>query len=132
MRLSHAEIAPGVYPALDEDWVRICEALDLIQKKTGTLFRSPEVITSEASSEIGLVAQVFETGRLAMTVFPLDLKRDEAADFLERVSEDKPLPVARYFDDFVSVIVGKRIHLGPVLIACDKMYITPTHVREVG
>ena len=66
-----------------------------------------------------------------MTDFPLDLKRDGAMDFIERVSEDKPLRLTHYADDFVSVIFGKHIHLGPVFIACDKMYINPGHVREI-
>jgi hypothetical protein len=131
MRLSHASIAPGAYPALDEDWVRLCEALDLIQKKTGTLFRSPEVVSPEASREIGLVFQILESGRITATEFPLDLTRDQAADFLEKVSEDKPLRLTQYADAFVSVFYGKRISLGPVFIACDKMYITPTHVRDI-
>jgi hypothetical protein len=131
MQLSHADIAPGAFPTLDEHWIRICEALDLIQKKTGTLFRSPEVVSPEASKEIGLVFQILETGRVMATEFPLDLTRDEAADFLEKVSEDKPLRLTHYADDFVSVFYGKRISLGPVFIACDKMYITPTHVREI-
>lgn len=131
MRLSHASIAPGAYPALDEDWVRLCEALDLIQKKTCTLFRSPKRITPEEARQIGLVAQIVGTGRVAMTDFPLDLKRDGVAAFLEQVSDDKPLRLTQYADDFVSVVYGKRISLGPVFIAGDKMYITPAHVSEI-
>jgi hypothetical protein len=131
MQLSHANIATGAFPTLDGNWIRICEALDLIQKKTGTLFRSPEVVSPEASREIGLVFQILETGRVMATEFPLDLTRDEAADFLAKVSEDKPLRLTNYADDFVSVVYGTRISLGPAFIACDKMYITPTHVREI-
>ena len=131
IQLSHANIAPGAFPTLDENWIRICKALDLIQKNTGTLFRSPEVVSPEASREIGLVFQILGTGRVMATEFPLDLTRDEAADFLAKVSEDKPLRLTNYADDFVSLVYGKRISLGPVFIACDKMYITPTHVREI-
>jgi hypothetical protein len=110
MQLSHADIAPGAYPAPDENWVRICGALNLIQKKTSILFSSPEAVTPEAAREIALVVQILETGRAAMTDFPFDLKRDGAVDFIERVSEDKPLRLTQYADGFVSVIFGKHIH----------------------
>ena len=89
------------------------------------------MVSPEASREIGLVFQILETGRVMATEFPLDLTRDEAADFLAKVSEDKPLRLINYADDFVSLVYGERISLGPAFIACDKMYITPTHVREI-
>lgn len=64
------------------------------------------------------------------TEFPLDLTRDEAAVSCKG-SEDRALRLTNYADDFVSRVYGKRISLGPAFIACDRMYITPTHVREV-
>ena len=50
---------------------------------------------------------------------------DEAKTFLEKSSAEKPINLMNYADGWVSVIFGKHIPLGPVLITGEKLHITP-------
>lgn len=130
MQLSHADIPEGTYPAPAESWIKVCEALDLIQQKTGILFRSPKAVTPDEAKEIALVIQILETGKVALRDFPLVISREGANDFLSKVSQDKPIKLTQYADDFVSVIFGLHIPLGPVFVT-GELYITPEQTIKV-
>lgn len=136
MQLAHAKIAPGAYPCPSQNWMRICEVLELIQRKTGTLFKAPETVSPEEAREISTVEQIITTGKGTMLPPTFDATSDEAKTFLAKSSAEKPICLMNYADGWVSVIFGKHIALGPVLITGEQLYITADDAevirRQIG
>jgi hypothetical protein len=124
-QLSHAKIPSQSFPTPNEQWIQICEAIESIQRRTGTLFKSPEVLRVDDAKAIAVVAEILRTGKATMMPPTFDVSRDEAENFLSKSSAERPLSLTNYFDEWVSIVLGQRISLGPVLITGEKLYIKP-------
>lgn len=131
LQLSRAEIPAGSYPSPSENWMRICEAIELIQRKTGTLFKSPDAVKAEDARGIAIVVQILETGKATMMPPVFDVAKAEAQNLLSKSSAEKPLSLTNYADEWVSVILGHRVSLGPVLITGEKLHVAPDDAEEV-
>lgn len=125
-QLSHAEFAAGVMPAPDELLIRVLEALEFVQKKTGVLFTSPQNVSRAEVENIFAVEQIIQTGRIGLNPPSVTYTNsEEAKNDVERFSSGATLSLMQYSDEWVFIVLGKYVFLGPVLVACEKMIITP-------
>jgi hypothetical protein len=125
-QLAHADLTPGAMPTPNPLLVRVLEALDLIQRKTGYRFTSPQDVPESMVQNIFAVEQILQTGRIEFNPpYVLTAIREQAKDTLERISKGLTGSITQYADDWVFVILGQHVSLGPVLVTCEKMTITP-------
>jgi predicted HTH domain antitoxin len=126
-QLLHGQIAPGTSPALDPRLIEVLDALLLIQIKTGTAFTSPENISVEEANAIFSVVQVLKTGKIELSPEPSagHLTIEQAKDTLDRFVAGATVQLMTYSDEWVSVIMGQKVELGPVLVTCERARITP-------
>jgi hypothetical protein len=125
-QFAHADIAPSTMPRPDPFLIRVLEALEVIQKKTGMLFTSPRNVPEAMVKNIFAVLQIVETGRMEFQPpYRQGNTREEAKDILERFSkEGVTASFMQYADDWVFIVLGQHVSLGPVMITCEKMNIT--------
>lgn len=126
-QFAHADIAPGVMPSPEPLLIRILEALEVIQKKTHVRFTSPQDVPEEMVKNIFSVRQIVETGRIEFQPpYRQGATIEEAKDTLERFSkEGVTASFMQYADDWVFIVLGQHVSLGPVMVTCGKMNITP-------
>lgn len=116
-------IPPGSVPALEPIWIDILEALLLIQQKTGVIFSNPTYVRNEEVKTILDTAFMLKTGRGEGTLtVDCDLDKDGANKFLN--GEDLSLK-ASYYAEYIPVILGEKLFLGPVWITADDPILIP-------
>jgi hypothetical protein len=121
---SHGNLPAGLMPAPNPLLIRILEALELIQRKCGVLFTSPVEVPEAMVKNIFAVEQIVQTGKIEPTP-PLWLggNKEEVKDLLKKVHEGHTVKYAEYADDWVFIVLGQPVYLGPVLVACEKLTI---------
>jgi hypothetical protein len=132
-QFAHADIAPGVMPSPEPLLIRILEALEVIQKKTHTHFTSPEDVPEEMVKNIFSVRQIVETGRIEFQPpYRQGATLEQAKDLLERFSkEGETGAFVQYADEWVFNVLGQPMEVGPVLVTCEKWYITPGDLEDL-
>jgi hypothetical protein len=126
-QFAHADIPPGIMPSPEPLLIRILEALEVIQKKTHVRFTSPEGVPEAMVNNIFSVWQIVETGMIEFQPpYRQGATLEEAKDALERFSkEGVTASFMQYADDWVFIVLGQHVSLGPVMVTCEKMNITP-------
>lgn len=132
-QFAHADIAPGVMPSPEPLLIRILEALEVIQKKTHARFTSPQDVPEKMVKNIFSVQQIVETGRIEFQPpYRQGATIEEAKDTLERFSkEGVTASFMQYADDWVFIVLGQHVSLGPVMVTCEKMIITPEDLEAL-
>jgi hypothetical protein len=125
-QFAHADITPGSMPAPNPLLIRVLEALDIIQRKTGYRFTSPQDVPEPMVQNIFAVEQILQTGRIEFRPpYVLTARPEAAKDTLEKMSKGLTGSITQYADDWVFVVLGQHVSLGPVLVICETMTITP-------
>jgi hypothetical protein len=128
---SPAEVPPGAVPSPDPLFIRVLESLEFIQKETGILFTSPQNISPAEIEYIFAVERILRTGRIEVNPPSIIFTNSEGArNDIERFSQGETVPFMQYSDDWVFIILGKQVFLGPVLIACE-MFISPEDLEAL-
>lgn len=131
-RFAHAELAAGLYPPPDDLVIRMLEALELIREKTGVKFTSPPYVSSAEVENIFAVERILRTGRIGMNPPSITYTDPETAKAdIERFSRGATLSLLQYSDEWVFVILGKHVLLGPVLVSCEKMVVPPEDLEAL-
>jgi hypothetical protein len=132
-QFAHADIAPGSMPPPDPLLIRVLEALEVIQKKTGVLFTSPRNVPAEMVSNILAVQQIIETGRIEFqSPYRQATTAGQAKELVERFSrEGETAGFTQSAGEWVFNVLGKPVELGPVMVSCDKWHITPEDLEEL-
>jgi len=116
-------IPPGSVPALEPIWIDIFEALLLIQQKTGIVFSNPTYVKNEEVKTILDTAFMLKTGRGEGTLtIDCDLNKEAANKLLK--GENLSLKASHYAE-YIPVILGEKLFLGPVWITSDDPVLIP-------
>jgi hypothetical protein len=125
-QFAHADIAPGVMPAPEPLLIRVLEALEVIQKKTPARFTSPHDVPADMIKNIFAVQQIVETGSIEFQPpYRQGATLEQAKDSFEQFSKGATAKFTQYADDWVFVVLGQHVSLGPVLVTCEKFSVTP-------
>lgn len=126
-QFAHADIAPGVMPSPEPLLISILEALDVIHKKTGVRFTSPEGVPEETVKDIFTVREIVETGSIEFQPpYRMGATLEKAKEILEICSKEGIKGTfIQYLLEWVFNILGQPVELGPVLFTCEKWHITP-------
>lgn len=126
-QLAHAQIVPGTFESPDPHLTEVLEALLLIQKKTRATFTSPENVSIEEANAIFSAVQVLKTGTIEFKPEPYinSTNVEQARDALNRFAGEETISISQYLEEWVSPILNQEVELGPVLITCERFYITP-------
>jgi hypothetical protein len=126
-QFAHADMAPGDMPSPEPLLIRILEALQIIQNKTGVRFTSPENVPEEMVQNIFVVQQIVETGSIEFQLpYRQGATLEQAKDTLERFSKEGVTGAfTQYATEWVFNILGQPVELGQVLVSCEKWHITP-------
>ncbi|MCA1576386.1 MAG: SIR2 family protein [Acidobacteria bacterium] len=121
---SHGDLPAGLMPAPNPLLIRMLEALELIQRKCGVLFTSPVEVPEGMVNNIFVVEQIIQTGKIEPTP-PVWVRGDteQVRDLLKNIHQGLTVKFAEYADDWVFIVLGQHISLGPVLVACEKLTI---------
>lgn len=132
VQFAPAEFPPGVIPSPDPLLIRALEALEFIQKKTGVLFTMPQNFTRAEAENILNVEQILRTGKVELQPPSFTYTDpEEAKNDLERFSHGATLSLTQYSEDWVFIILGKGVFLGPVLVSCGKMVPHPEDMETL-
>lgn len=122
-------VVPGVIPATPPDLLRLVEKTALIQSKTHVPIVIPEAsageahaISAEDANRIVDVAQKLETGRAILDVahWETTVDLDLAKKLLDLLQQREPQSLSFSFDDEVVNIFGAEVHLGMVVMTCER------------
>src|SRR5581483_3964076 len=130
-RIGHSKIEAGIFEAPDPRMIQILEALEVIQRKTGVTFTSPQRVSPEKAKEILTVAQIVTTGSATMMPPEMNFTVKELQDMIPKFATGVTMAIEHYADGWVSVVLGKQLHLGPVLISCDKLHVAAGDREQV-
>jgi hypothetical protein len=125
-QFAHAEILPDIMPEPDPVLIRVLEALETIQKKTRVHFTSPQDVPKAMVKNIFDVERLLQTGRIELVPPSVQYTSAEVARAdIARFSAGATMSFDQYADDWVFIVLDKHVSLGPVLVSCEKMIITP-------
>ena len=112
--------------------IRVLEALEFIQKKTGVLFTAPPTVSHAEAENVFAVERILQTGRIDLNPHSVQYtKTEEAKADAELFSSGATLAVTKTADEWAFDIFGKRVFLGPVLVSCEKMVIAPEDLEAL-
>lgn len=133
-QFAYADIPPNIMPTPEPLLVRILEALDVIQKKTGILFNSPQDVPEAMVKNIFDVEQIVKTGSVEFQPpYRHGATLEQAKEILERFSKDGvTTSLTQYADDWIFNVLGQSVSLGPVLVTCEKMNINPEDLEALS
>jgi len=123
-QFGRAKVEPGKFDPPDPQMVQIFEALETIQSKTGVTFTSPQSLSRAEANNIATVAQIVSSGTATMMPPEMNFTVREVLEIFPKFASGNTIAIHHYADEWVSVVLGKKVNLGPVLISCQKLQVT--------
>jgi hypothetical protein len=134
------QVVPGIIPATDSNLLRLIERAAYIQNKVRVPIVIPEAsageqdaISAEDANRVIETAQKIETGRAILDVehWENEVNLDLATKLLDLFEKGEPQSLSFSVDDEVVSIFGTDVHLGMLVLTCERTVMANEDVKSL-